>query len=62
MNLLLLDLRVGQNAPNPFNQNTQIKYNLTRSSDVVFTVHDLAGRELVRNNYTTVAPGSISLL
>jgi hypothetical protein len=48
---------VGQNYPNPFNQNTVIAYNLAKESNVVFTVHDITGRELVNNSYTTVAAG-----
>jgi len=48
---------VGQNYPNPFNKTTQITYNVTKSSDVVFSVYDMTGRELVNNTYTTVAPG-----
>jgi hypothetical protein len=50
-------LSVGQNYPNPFNQNTEITYNLNKSSDVVFTVYDMTGRELVNSNYSTVTPG-----
>ncbi len=48
---------VSQNYPNPFNQKTQITYNLTKSSKVEFAVYDLAGRELINNKYSTVAPG-----
>lgn len=48
---------VGQNYPNPFNNNTEISYNLTKSANVQFTVCDMTGRELVSNNYSTVAPG-----
>jgi len=48
---------IDQNYPNPFNKNTQITYNLTQSSDVVFTVYDMTGRELVNNTYSTVTPG-----
>jgi hypothetical protein len=48
---------VSQNFPNPFSNQTQITYNLTKSSDVVFSVYDLTGRELMNNNLSTVAPG-----
>lgn len=48
---------VGQNYPNPYNKTTQIVYNLTKESDVVFTVYDMAGRELVNHTYSTVAAG-----
>lgn len=51
------DFSVGQNYPNPFNNSTEITYNLTKESNVVFTVYDMTGRELVNNNYATVAPG-----
>jgi hypothetical protein len=50
-------LSVSQNFPNPFNQATQIKYNLTKSSNVVFTVYDLTGRQLVNTNYNDQAAG-----
>ena len=50
-------LAVAQNAPNPFNKNSQINYNLTKSSDVVFNVFDLTGRKLIETNYSNVAPG-----
>lgn len=56
-NIAANNFSVGQNYPNPFNKNTQISYNLTKSSDVVFTVYDMAGRELVNNSFSTVAPG-----
>jgi hypothetical protein len=48
---------VSQNQPNPFNQATQINYNLTKSSDVVFSVYDLTGRKIITNTYNEVAPG-----
>jgi hypothetical protein len=48
---------VSQNFPNPFSNQTQITYNLTKSSDVVFSVYDLTGRELMNNDLSTVAPG-----
>ena len=48
---------VSQNFPNPFSNQTEITYNLTKSSDVVFSVYDLTGRELMNNNLSTVAAG-----
>jgi len=48
---------INQNMPNPFNQSTQITYNLVKASDVTFSVYDLTGRELINNSYSTVAPG-----
>jgi hypothetical protein len=48
---------VAQNAPNPFNKNSQINYNMVKSSDVLFTIYDMTGRKLVENSYSNVAPG-----
>jgi hypothetical protein len=48
---------VAQNRPNPFNNATQITYNIAQSSDVIFTVCDITGRELVRNTYGNTTPG-----
>ncbi len=50
-------LTVSQNYPNPFNQQTQIKYNLTNSSNVVFSVYDLTGRQLVNTSYNDQPAG-----
>ncbi len=50
-------LSVGQNFPNPYNKTTQISYSLTKSSDVVFSVCDIAGRELINTSYKNAAPG-----
>ncbi len=56
-NLTANGFDVAQNYPNPFNKTTQINYNVTKSSDVVFTVFDMMGRKLVNNAFTEVAPG-----
>jgi hypothetical protein len=48
---------ISQNSPNPFNKTSQINYNLTKPSDIIFTVNDITGRELVNNKYTLVSPG-----
>jgi hypothetical protein len=48
---------VAQNAPNPFNKNSQISYTLSKESDVMFSVYDLTGRKLVENNYSNMATG-----
>ncbi len=37
---------LGANVPNPFNPNTEIRFNLPRTLPVWLTVHDLAGREV----------------
>ncbi len=50
-------LSVGQNYPNPFNKNTEISYNLTKSSNVTFSVYDMTGRVLVNNAYTNAGAG-----
>jgi len=55
------EFSISQNTPNPFNQSTVIKYNLTKSSNVVFTVYDMTGRELTNSTYSTVAPGQHSI-
>lgn len=51
-------LSVNQNSPNPFNKTTQISYNLTKSSDVTFSVYDMTGRVLVNNVYTNSGAGA----
>ena len=50
-------LSVSQNAPNPYNQSTQINYNIAKQSDIVFTVYDVTGRKMMNNEYSEVAPG-----
>lgn len=48
---------ISQNYPNPFNKSSEIKYILTKVSDVVFSVYDITGRQLVHSSYTNIAPG-----
>ena len=36
-----------QNYPNPFNPSTQIKYNLTKTDNVVLKIYDILGKEVV---------------
>jgi hypothetical protein len=48
---------ISQNSPNPFTKTSLINYDLIKPSDVVFTVNDITGRELVNNKYTMVSPG-----
>jgi len=52
---------IGQNHPNPFSQATEIDYNLSKTSDVEFSVSDLAGRNLVNYSYSKLAPGRHSV-
>lgn len=48
---------VSQNFPNPFNKQTQIGYNLTKVSDVLFSIYDLTGRELRKSTYMSQQAG-----
>lgn len=50
-------LSVGQNYPNPFSNQTQISYSVTKSSDVTFSICDITGRVIMNNNLNQVAPG-----
>ncbi len=50
-------LSVSQNAPNPYNQSTQINYSIMKQSDIVFTVYDVTGRKMMNNEYSEIAPG-----
>jgi hypothetical protein len=52
---------VGQNQPNPFNKTTQIIYSLKNASNVEFRVYDMAGRELLNDNYGMLPQGSHSI-
>ncbi|HTB31792.1 MAG TPA: T9SS type A sorting domain-containing protein [Bacteroidia bacterium] len=56
-NIASSGLSVEQNYPNPFNKTTQIVYNLTRSSDVTFSVYDMTGRVLVNNTISNSGAG-----
>ncbi len=62
-------LTVSQNFPNPFNKQTQIRYNLAQTSDVQFKVCDITGREIINtknanqpagDNYITLNGGTLS--
>ncbi len=54
-------LKVGQNYPNPFTTLSSITYSLARESDLTLRVVDLAGRELLHENYTDMEPGQHSI-
>ena len=43
---------VEQNAPNPFNGETQIRFYQPQNGDIEFTVVDLSGRQLMHTNKT----------
>ncbi|MBT8191391.1 MAG: hypothetical protein KJO29_13250 [Bacteroidia bacterium] len=42
------DFVLYQNIPNPFSQSTEVRFSLPADSDVVFSVYDVNGRELMR--------------
>jgi hypothetical protein len=52
---------VGQNYPNPYNQTTQIPFNLAKESNVVFSVYDMTGREVFNNTFSTLEAGQHTL-
>jgi len=45
---LLKNFRLSQNYPNPFNPETNIRYSLSKKSEVSLAIYDIAGREVVR--------------
>jgi len=47
-----------QNYPNPFNPETTIKYHLTKTSEVVLTIYDTQGHEVINLDQGTKSPGS----
>lgn len=47
-----------QNFPNPFNQNTKIKFQISKSSDTKLTVNDATGREVSILVNEQLAPGT----
>ena len=53
---------VSQNFPNPFNKVTEIDYSLVKPSDIIFTVNDITGRQLVNNTYAGATPGKHQIL
>jgi len=49
--------RVYNNYPNPFNPITSINYDLPKKADVVITIHDIIGREIVELVNENQLPG-----
>ena len=45
----LKDFVLHQNIPNPFSDNTEVRFSLPGASPVTFTVFDVNGRVLLRN-------------
>jgi Secretion system C-terminal sorting domain len=54
-------LFIGQNYPNPFTNSSTITYNISQSSNLTFSVSDLAGREILHQDYGTMPPGQHSI-
>lgn len=52
------EARLDQNAPNPFNPTTRIRYQVTKNERVFIAVYDLRGR-LVRTLVNRVVPGGV---
>lgn len=55
-------IRVSQNYPNPYHNSTTINYTLLKSSDISIKVTDLAGRQILYQDYGTVIPGEHSIM
>ena len=53
-------LKLFQNFPNPFNSSTNLRYSLSKASDIVITVYDIAGKLLFRSNNKRLAAGDHS--
>lgn len=53
--------QLDQNYPNPFNPSTQISYQLSRTSQVKLTVHDILGREVAMLVNKREGPGHYSV-
>ena len=45
-NIIPVKFELSQNYPNPFNSTTNIKYAISKSSNVKITVYDILGKEL----------------
>lgn len=54
-------LKVNQNNPNPFNDNTNISYNLTEASNVNVSIYNVAGAKVMDLNQGMQSVGSHNL-
>jgi hypothetical protein len=51
-----------QNVPNPFDQNTEIRYTTVRTAgEVSMNIYDLQGREIARYNNLTPGEGAVNI-
>ncbi len=48
---------LSQNYPNPFDEVTNIKFTITKVSDVKLVIHDIMGREVQAIEFKTLQPG-----
>jgi len=51
-----------QNYPNPFNPTTQIRYNLTKTDNVVLRIYDILGKEVKTLVSEKLSPGEKSVV
>lgn len=61
-NLHSTEISVSQNYPNPFNNTSVINYNLAKQGDVSLKINDLAGREIMSQNYSSMNPGQHTIM
>ncbi|MFN5184142.1 MAG: T9SS type A sorting domain-containing protein [Bacteroidota bacterium] len=55
------DFKVYQNMPNPFNNTTTIRYNLTKATDVKFELTDMSGRVVMEKTFNNLNAGEHSM-
>jgi hypothetical protein len=53
----LVTANLGQNYPNPFNRQTEVNYELTNGSEVIFEIMDMTGRKIQAFNEGFVPAG-----
>ncbi|MCB8998943.1 MAG: T9SS type A sorting domain-containing protein [Bacteroidales bacterium] len=54
-------IELGQNYPNPFSKSTIFPYQLEKTGNVTFRVLDMSGREIMKIEKGTMAPGKYNL-